>query len=126
MHQHHIRHIFVIVWFFQLNQYSCNIYLEFKSILIPHVNLLEYLCTITNTAKAACEGAFYNNGQSCCAIERIYVHEKAYDGFISAFLNEVGKYCSVIQRLKSSTILLQMTGTAAFNTKPLISSLRSC
>ena len=29
------------------------------------------------------EGAFYNNGQSCCAVERIYVHEKIYDEYPS-------------------------------------------
>jgi len=27
-------------------------------------------------------GAFYNSGQSCCAIERIYVHEVVYDEFV--------------------------------------------
>ena len=25
------------------------------------------------------DGAFYNSGQCCCGIERIYVHEKVYD-----------------------------------------------
>lgn len=28
------------------------------------------------------DGAFYNSGQSCCGIERIYVHEKIYDAFL--------------------------------------------
>jgi acyl-CoA reductase-like NAD-dependent aldehyde dehydrogenase len=28
------------------------------------------------------DGAFYNAGQSCCGIERIYVHEKLYDRFV--------------------------------------------
>lgn len=28
------------------------------------------------------DGAMYNSGQSCCGIERIYVHEKVYDKFI--------------------------------------------
>ena len=30
------------------------------------------------------EGAFYNAGQSCCAIERIYVHHARYDAFVEA------------------------------------------
>ena len=28
------------------------------------------------------DGAVFNSGQSCCAIERVYVHEKIYDSFI--------------------------------------------
>jgi acyl-CoA reductase-like NAD-dependent aldehyde dehydrogenase len=28
------------------------------------------------------EGAFFNSGQSCCAIERIYVHDRLYDDFV--------------------------------------------
>ena len=28
------------------------------------------------------EGALYNAGQSCCAVERVYVHRKVYDAFL--------------------------------------------
>jgi acyl-CoA reductase-like NAD-dependent aldehyde dehydrogenase len=28
------------------------------------------------------DGACYNAGQSCCAVERVYVHEKVYDAFL--------------------------------------------
>lgn len=28
------------------------------------------------------DGAFFNSGQSCCGIERIYVHESLYDDFV--------------------------------------------
>jgi len=35
------------------------------------------------------DGAFYNAGQSCCAIERIYVHESKYDAFVEAARAEV-------------------------------------
>jgi acyl-CoA reductase-like NAD-dependent aldehyde dehydrogenase len=28
------------------------------------------------------DGAFFNSGQSCCGIERIYVHESLYDAFV--------------------------------------------
>ena len=31
------------------------------------------------------DGAFYNSGQCCCGIERIYVHEKVYDNFVADF-----------------------------------------
>ncbi|MBL7698577.1 MAG: aldehyde dehydrogenase family protein [Chitinophagaceae bacterium] len=42
-------------------------------------------------ASAALEGVVYNNGQSCCAVERIYVHEKIYDEFVKAYLDQVKK-----------------------------------
>lgn len=38
------------------------------------------------------DGAFFNSGQSCCGIERIYVHSKLYDDFVAAFVELVGKY----------------------------------
>jgi len=37
------------------------------------------------TAEAVADGAFYNTGQSCCAVERIYVHADVYDAFVAAF-----------------------------------------
>ncbi|MEM8970217.1 MAG: aldehyde dehydrogenase family protein, partial [Bacteroidota bacterium] len=40
---------------------------------------------IVKTAQAAAEGTFYNNGQSCCAVERVYVHQAIYDEFMEAF-----------------------------------------
>jgi acyl-CoA reductase-like NAD-dependent aldehyde dehydrogenase len=44
---------------------------------------------IKNVAAATADGAFYNNGQSCCAVERIYIHEKIYDQYIDEFVKEV-------------------------------------
>lgn len=35
------------------------------------------------------DGAFYNNGQSCCSVERIYVQQDIYDEYIAAFVQEV-------------------------------------
>ena len=31
------------------------------------------------------DGAFFNSGQSCCGIERIYVHDRLYAPFLDAF-----------------------------------------
>ncbi len=47
---------------------------------------------IAKVAAATADGAFYNNGQSCCSVERIYVHEKIYDQYVDAFVNEVQTY----------------------------------
>jgi acyl-CoA reductase-like NAD-dependent aldehyde dehydrogenase len=38
------------------------------------------------------DGAFYNAGQSCCAVERIYVMRSIYQRFIDAYVAEVEKY----------------------------------
>lgn len=46
---------------------------------------------IKQVAAAAVEGSFYNNGQSCCAVERLYVHQKIFDPFLKHFLNETKK-----------------------------------
>jgi acyl-CoA reductase-like NAD-dependent aldehyde dehydrogenase len=43
-------------------------------------------------APAIADGAFYNTGQSCCAVERIYVHEQIYESFVDAFLATVKNF----------------------------------
>jgi len=51
-----------------------------------------YVCDDANPVAAAAslaDGAMYNTGQSCCSVERIYVHEKIYDAFVSAFVDTV-------------------------------------
>ncbi|MCC7326349.1 MAG: aldehyde dehydrogenase family protein [Burkholderiales bacterium] len=44
---------------------------------------------ISAAAAAVSDGAFYNTGQSCCSVERIYVHAKIYEAFVKAFVAEV-------------------------------------
>ena len=44
---------------------------------------------ISQVAAATADGAFYNNGQSCCSVERIYVHEEVYDEYVQEFVKEV-------------------------------------
>lgn len=44
---------------------------------------------IKGIAAGTADGAFYNNGQSCCSVERIYVHEKVYDQYVDEFVKEV-------------------------------------
>ncbi len=40
-------------------------------------------------AESLADGAMYNTGQSCCAVERIYVHEAIHDAFVGHFLAAV-------------------------------------
>ncbi|MDT7920494.1 MAG: aldehyde dehydrogenase family protein [Meiothermus sp.] len=37
------------------------------------------------------DGAMFNSGQSCCGVERIYVHESLYQPFVEAFVAETLK-----------------------------------
>ncbi|MES2980589.1 MAG: aldehyde dehydrogenase family protein [Pseudomonadota bacterium] len=51
-----------------------------------------YVCEDANVQVAAeslADGAMYNTGQSCCSVERVYVHESIYDAFVSAFVETV-------------------------------------
>ena len=32
------------------------------------------------------DGAYFNSGQCCCGIERVYVHEKVYDEFVEGYI----------------------------------------
>lgn len=54
-----------------------------------------YICedldeaAVKNAAESTADGAFYNNGQSCCSVERIYVHTKVYTKFIEHFVATV-------------------------------------
>jgi acyl-CoA reductase-like NAD-dependent aldehyde dehydrogenase len=43
-------------------------------------------------AASVAEGAFYNTGQSCCAVERVYVHEAVHDRFVDSFVATVRGY----------------------------------
>lgn len=44
---------------------------------------------VETVAPALADGAFYNTGQSCCAVERIYVHEHIYEPFLEKFMDTV-------------------------------------
>ncbi|MBX3654243.1 MAG: aldehyde dehydrogenase family protein [Ramlibacter sp.] len=51
-----------------------------------------YVCDDADPVAAAqslADGAMYNTGQSCCSVERIYVHEKIHDAFVAAFVETV-------------------------------------
>ncbi len=40
-------------------------------------------------AESLADGAMYNTGQSCCSVERIYVHEAVHDAFVQHFVETV-------------------------------------
>ncbi len=54
-----------------------------------------YVCEDADAKTAAeslADGAMYNAGQSCCSVERIYVHERVYGAFVAAFVAIVQGY----------------------------------
>jgi len=54
-----------------------------------------YVCEDADAKTAAeslADGAMYNAGQSCCSVERIYVHERIHDRFVEAFVATVKGY----------------------------------
>ena len=73
---------------------------------------------VNSVAAGVADGAFYNTGQSCCAVERIYVHERIWDEFLARFVAEVrgfvlgdprdkGTYIGALARRQPALELLQ-------------------
>ena len=58
------------------------------------------------------DGAFFNSGQSCCAIERIYVHEHVYDNFVEGFVDATRAYV-LGNPLQNDTTIGPMVSTPA-------------
>ena len=58
------------------------------------------------------DGAFFNSGQSCCGIERIYVHQRLYASFVDRFVELTKKY-SLGNPLESTTNLGPMVRSSS-------------
>jgi acyl-CoA reductase-like NAD-dependent aldehyde dehydrogenase len=58
------------------------------------------------------DGAFFNSGQSCCGIERIYVHDSVYDRFVEGVAALAGQY-KLGNPLEDGTNLGPMVRTSA-------------
>ncbi|KAF8445338.1 Aldehyde/histidinol dehydrogenase [Kalaharituber pfeilii] len=56
------------------------------------------------TAEQIVDGAVFNSGQSCCAIERVYVHESIYDEFCDKVVEVVKGYKLGDPRLEGATL----------------------
>lgn len=63
-------------------------------------------------AIALADGAFFNSGQSCCGIERIYVAENLFDRFLERFIAEA-KALKLGDPLKPETSLGPMVNAKA-------------
>lgn len=47
---------------------------------------------LEHAADTLVDGAFFNSGQSCCGIERIYVHESRHEEFVGKAVERVRQY----------------------------------
>lgn len=50
------------------------------------------------------DGAFFNSGQSCCAVERVYVHASIWDRFVEAFVALTKQYVLGDPRVHETTL----------------------
>lgn len=46
---------------------------------------------LPHAIESLADGAMFNSGQSCCGVERIYVHADVYDAFVAGVVAEVNK-----------------------------------
>tara|TARA_R110000796_G_scaffold24668_2_gene70005 strand:+ start:1525 stop:2910 length:1386 start_codon:yes stop_codon:yes gene_type:complete len=69
---------------------------------------------LENSVENLVDGAFFNSGQSCCGIERIYVHETLYDKFVDGFVALTKQY-KLGNPLDAETNLGPMVKTDAAN-----------
>ncbi|GFE80921.1 aldehyde dehydrogenase [Steroidobacter agaridevorans] len=61
------------------------------------------------------DGAYFNSGQSCCGLQRIYVHENVYGKFVEGFIDLTNKYV-LGNPLEQDTTLGPVIRTAAADT----------
>jgi acyl-CoA reductase-like NAD-dependent aldehyde dehydrogenase len=47
---------------------------------------------LPSTIENLVDGAYFNAGQSCCAVERIYVHQEVYRDFVDGFVGLTRQY----------------------------------
>lgn len=58
------------------------------------------------------DGAFFNSGQSCCGIQRLYIHERVYDQFVAGAI-ELTKQYVLGNPLEATTTLGPVVRTSA-------------
>jgi acyl-CoA reductase-like NAD-dependent aldehyde dehydrogenase len=68
---------------------------------------------LNHAVETLVDGAFYNAGQSCCGIKRIYAHKTIYKQFIEAFETETYRYNRLGNPLDTATTLGPVVRTAA-------------
>ena len=47
---------------------------------------------VTHAIENVVDGAYFNSGQSCCGLQRIYVHDQVYGQFVEGYVDLVRRY----------------------------------
>ncbi|MCO4794050.1 MAG: aldehyde dehydrogenase family protein, partial [Bacteriovoracaceae bacterium] len=71
----------------------------------------EKIPSIEDAAESVAEGVLYNNGQSCCSVERVYVHESIFDEFTTHLKNKMSEW-------KVGDPMDESTGCGAITRRP--------
>jgi acyl-CoA reductase-like NAD-dependent aldehyde dehydrogenase len=91
---------------------------------------------VPNAVETLLDGAFFNSGQCCCGIERIYAHESVYEEFIERAVTFTNSYRlgnplqqdtnigPVVSAKAAATIRGQMDEAIAQGARPLIDPAR--
>ncbi len=69
-------------------------------------------------AESLADGAMYNTGQSCCSVERIYVHASVHDAFVEHFV-------AIVKALRVGDPLAESTGVGAITRAPQLTVLQA-
>jgi len=98
-----------------------------------------YVCKdadVTRSAVNLVDGSFYNAGQSCCGVERIYVHRDVYEPFLDAFATEANRLMlgdprettttlgPVVRVRSAEAIQAQIDAALAAGARPLLDPAR--
>lgn len=71
------------------------------------------------------DGAYFNSGQSCCGIERIYVNQKHFDRFVEQFIETVKQYQLGNPLLSDTTLGPMVNNDAAERVRAQINKARA-
>jgi acyl-CoA reductase-like NAD-dependent aldehyde dehydrogenase len=67
---------------------------------------------LAHAVESIVDGAYFNSGQSCCGLQRVYVHERLHDAFVEGFVELTRKYV-LGDPLDAATTLGPVVRTAA-------------
>lgn len=91
---------------------------------------------VSHAIENVVDGAYFNSGQSCCGLQRIYVHERVYDEFVDGFIDLTNKYLlgnpldqnttlgPVIRTAAADTIRQQIAASISAGAKPAIDAAK--
>jgi acyl-CoA reductase-like NAD-dependent aldehyde dehydrogenase len=87
---------------------------------------------VAKVAASVADGAFFNSGQSCCAVERVYVHQDVFGAVVDAMVAAARGYVlgdprdesttlgPVVRERNANAIRAQVSAAVAAGARPLV------